>query len=203
MIRIGRVYSSYSFLYMPHTIELTLHHTKEELLDLYKKTRNPTERTRLHFLSIVRSDRKNDATLAVSLQTAMKRVGMKLTWAQDTIRRYNKSGIHGLEDMRKQNKRPRFLSKEQENLVREQIASHRSPDDGLWTGHKVAKYLGEITGKETNAVTGWRYLQYLGFSLQVPRLAHEKRATPEEQEAFKKNSKILQKQPDKNTQEKL
>jgi len=45
-----------------------------------------------------------------------------------------------------------------------------------------------MTGKELSAVTGWRQLQALGFSLKTPRLAHEKRATPEEQEVFKKNS---------------
>ena len=133
MCRIGRVYSFYLFSAMTHTIELALHHTKQELLDLYKKAKNPTERTRLHFLSIVRSERKNDATLAVSLQTAMKRVGMKLTWAQDTIRRYNKQGISGLEDMRKHNARPRFLPKELQDIVREKITSNRSSDDGLWT----------------------------------------------------------------------
>lgn len=118
---------------MAHTIELVLHHTKEELIALYKKAKNPTERTRLHFLSIVRSKNNHDTSLAVTLQTGMKRVGMKLTWAQDTIRKYNKHGIVGMEDQRKHNKRPRFLSEEQEQRVREKITSHRSPDDGLWT----------------------------------------------------------------------
>ncbi len=188
---------------MAHTIELALHHTKEELITLYKKTKNPTERTRLHFLSIVRNKNNNDSSLAVSIQTGMKRVWMKLTWAQDTIRKYNKEGIISLADQRKHNKRPRFLPKEQEEMVREKITSERSPDDGLWTWPKVAKYLGELTGKETNAVTGWRYLNYLGFSLQTPRLSHEKRATKEEQEGFKKNSKILQKKSESRIQEKI
>lgn len=118
---------------MAHTIELALHHTKEELTALYKKAKNPTEKTRLHFLSIVRSKHRNDPSLAVSLQTGMNRVGMKLTWAQDTIRRYNTEGIVSLEDQRKHNTRPRFLPREQEEMVREKITSHRSPDDGLWT----------------------------------------------------------------------
>lgn len=174
---------------MASNITLSLHHTQGELLDLYKKAKEPTLRTRLHFLSIVRNTDPRDSTLRVSLQTGMQRVGMKLTWAQDTVRRYNTEGIEGLVDKRVNNKRPRLISEEEERVLREKIVHELSPDGWLWTWPKVATYLGEITGQETNAVTGWRYLQYLGFSRQVPRLAHEKRATKEEQDDFKKNFK--------------
>jgi hypothetical protein len=98
---------------MASSIILSLHHTQKELQDLYKKAKEPTLRTRLHFLSIVRNTDPRDSTLRVSLQTGMKRVGMKLTWAQDTVRRYNKEGIAGLADKRANNKRPRLLSEEQ------------------------------------------------------------------------------------------
>lgn len=99
---------------MASTITLVLHHTQRELLDLYKQAKEPTLRTRLHFLSIVRNTNPQDSTLSVSLQTGMKRVGMKLTWAQDTVRRYNTEGIDGLVDKRVNNKRPRLISEEQE-----------------------------------------------------------------------------------------
>ena len=56
------------------TIELKLHHTKDELEQLYKKTKNPIERTRLHFLSIIRSKNSKSTQLAISIKTAMKRV---------------------------------------------------------------------------------------------------------------------------------
>lgn len=173
---------------MAQTIELALHHTKEELTKLYKETKNSTERTRLHFLSILRNKNKNSSVLAVSVKTAMKRVGMKLTWAQDTVRKYNKQGLMGVVDARKNNKRPAIIREEEKRKLKEELLSGVSPDGGLWTGPKAAKYLGEMVGKELSAVTGWRQLVSLGFSLKTPRLAHEKRATPEEQEAFKKNS---------------
>lgn len=173
---------------MPQTIELALHHTKEELSDLYKKARNPIERTRLHFLSILRNKNKNSTVLAVSIKTAMKRVGMKLTWAQDTVRRYNENGLSGISDARKRNGNKKIVSEEELAELKKKIESWESPDGGLWTGPKVALYLGEILGKKVSAVTGWNYLVTLGFSLKTPRLAHEKRATSEEQKAFKKNS---------------
>ena len=64
----------------------------------------------------------------------------------------------------------------------------------LWKNVSSGKVFGggggvdsyEILGKKVSDVTGWNYLVSLGFSLQVPRPAHENRATPEEQEAFKK-----------------
>lgn len=52
----------------------------------------------------------------------------------------------------------------------------------------MAAYLSETLGKKVSKVTGWHYLNAMGFSLQVPRPAHEKRATAEEREGFKKNS---------------
>jgi len=55
-------------------IELKLHHTKNELEQLYKKSKNPIERTRLHFLSIIRNKNPNSTQLALSIKTAMKRV---------------------------------------------------------------------------------------------------------------------------------
>jgi hypothetical protein len=51
------------------SIELKLHHTKIELLELYKKEKNPIEKTRLHFLSIIRNKDNNSSTLAVSIST--------------------------------------------------------------------------------------------------------------------------------------
>ena len=72
--------------------------------------------------------------------------------------------------------------------LKEKVASGKSIDGGLWTGPKVADFLSNILGKKVSKVTGWHYLINMGFSLQVPRPAHEKRATPEEQEAFKKKS---------------
>lgn len=113
---------------MSKTIELTPHHTKEELIKLYKEAKNPIERTRLHLLSILRNKNKNSSVLAVSIKTAMKRVDMKLTWAQDTVRRYNQQGLAGVVDARKNNKRPAIIREEEKKKLKEELISGSSPD---------------------------------------------------------------------------
>lgn len=179
------------------TIELKLHHTKDELEQLYKKAKNPIERTRLHFLSIIRSKNSKSTQLAISIKTAMKRVWMSLTWSQDTIRRYNKLWLDWIIDARKNNKRPKIIETLEQEKLKEQINTWTSPDWWLWTWPKVALYLWEILDKKVSAVTGWKYLVSLGFSLKTPRLTHEKMVTPEEKEEFKKNFEISMKKSKK------
>ena len=113
---------------------------------------------------------------------------MSADWARRIIRAYNAGWLDALTDKRTNNKRPALVSYEKQEKLKEEIKSGISSDGWLWTWPKVAKYLWELTGKKVSAVTGWKYLVSLGFSLKTPRLAHEKRATPEEQKAFKKNS---------------
>ena len=61
------------------------------------------------------------------------------------------------------------------------------PDGGLWTGPKVAAWIGRETGRaHVHPQRGWAYLRRLDQSWQTPRPHHEQAATPEEQEAFKK-----------------
>jgi transposase len=60
-------------------------------------------------------------------------------------------------------------------------------DGGLWTSPKVAAWISEVLGRPVSAVTGWKYLKRLGFTLQTPRLQHQAAASGEEQQALKKN----------------
>ncbi|HEU4742466.1 MAG TPA: winged helix-turn-helix domain-containing protein [Meiothermus sp.] len=53
-------------------------------------------------------------------------------------------------------------------------------------GPKVVQWV-KNTAKTLADVTAWTYLRRLGFSLQTPRPRHERKATPEEQAAFKKS----------------
>src|SRR5918911_781015 len=59
-------------------------------------------------------------------------------------------------------------------------------DGGLWTGPKVAAWMGVRLGREVWPQRGWDYLRKLGYSAQRPR--HAKAASPEEQAAYKKSS---------------
>lgn len=52
------------------------------------------------------------------------------------------------------------------------VLKKRPPDGGLWTGPKVAAYVRDRRGVRVWPQTGWRWLEDLGFTLQVPRPRH-------------------------------
>ena len=79
------------------------------------------------------------------------------------------------------------LTQAQRQALSEQLRGAAS-DGGLWSSRKVAQWIKEHTGQEVNASTGWRYLQRLGFSPQVPRPRHQEAASAETQAEFKKSS---------------
>ena len=60
-------------------------------------------------------------------------------------------------------------------------------DGGLWTGPKVAAWISETLERRVSDVSGWKYLQRLGYTLQTPRPKHQRAATPDAQQTFKKN----------------
>lgn len=169
-------------------LSLVCHHTKDELHSLWKASKNPAEKIKLRLLWKIRSEELSSTTLAILPEQAIQSLGRSADWARRTIRAYNTEGIESVSDGRKLNQRPKMTSEAQIAELKEKVASGISTDGGLWTGPKVAMYLSEILGKKVSKVTGWKYLIAMGFSLQIPRPAHEKRATPEEREAFKKNS---------------
>ena len=79
-----------------------------------------------------------------------------------------------------------MLSAQQLQKLREQI-EQKSPDGGIWTGAKVARWIETETGR--NKVwnqRGWDYLKKFGYSWQSPRPTHKK-ADKLEQEIFKAN----------------
>jgi transposase len=178
-----------------HPLSLATHHTKNELQFLWKKTKVPNEKLKLRLLWKLRSEEDSDTVLAMLPEKAAESLGMSADWARRAIRAYNTEGIKSISDGRKMNHRPKIVSDIQIEVLKTQVTSGTSLDGGLWTGPKVANYLGTLLGKKVSNVTGWNYLVSMGFSLQVPRPAHEKRATKEEQEAFKKNSLSFMKKP--------
>ncbi len=59
-------------------------------------------------------------------------------------------------------------------------------DGGLWTGPKVAAWMGARLGQKVWPQRGWDYLRRLEHSLQVPRPRHAEAASAEEQALYKK-----------------
>jgi hypothetical protein len=102
-----------------------------------------------------------------------------------------KGKLSARDDRRRANKGATpLLTAEQLASLAEAVASP-PPDGGLWTGPKVAAWMARETGRDhVHPQRGWVYLRRLDHTWQTPRPRHEQTATPEEQEAFKKNSRI-------------
>ena len=101
-------------------------------------------------------------------------------------RHYNADGEEALRDKRKTNGGRPFLDASQQASL-EKALSAPPIDGGLWTGPKVATWISETLKRPVSAVTGWKYLRRLGWTLQRPRPQHQAAATPEAQQTFKKN----------------
>ena len=75
-----------------------------------------------------------------------------------------------------------------EQAALRQAMKGEPPEGGLWSGPKVAAWIGRKLGRDDIAPRrGWVYLRRLGYTPQRPRPAHADRASAEDQAAFKKN----------------
>jgi transposase len=110
------------------------------------------------------------------------RVGLTPAWVRTLLKRWNAEGPGGLADRRaaKNGGKPK-LSDEQQAALFEALQGGPA-DGGLWTGPKVAAYVRDHWDVTVRPETGWRWLNRLGLSLQVPRPRNPKAATAEQQE---------------------
>jgi transposase len=120
---------------------------------------------------------------------AARRVGRSSGWVSDLARRYNERGAAAVPDARGDvapGREPRLDARAARAL--DAVLRAAPADGGLWTAPKVAAWIAERTGASVDASTAWRAMRRLGFTLQVPRPQHRRRATLEEQSDFKKSS---------------
>ncbi len=109
-------------------------------------------------------------------------------WIEQLLERYNAFGPSALGDQRRGNGAAATVLKP-ELLDRLRVRLAQSPPDGgLWTSGKVARWMaGELGLARLAPQRGWEALRAIGWSIQKPRPRNPKAATPEEQDAFKKN----------------
>ena len=110
-------------------------------------------------------------------------------WIEQLVERYNAFGPSAMGDRRRSNGAPaKVLTPELLQRLRVRMAE-ATPDGGVWTSDKVARWMaGELGLASLAPQRGWEALRAIGWSIQKPRPRNPKAATPEEQEAFKKNS---------------
>lgn len=164
---------------MARRIELKPHLTTQELHQRYRSCQKPQEKTRWHALYLI--------SKGMVAADAARRVGRANSWVSSLARRYNQSGAAAI--IRKKSTKPSHRARLDAKFGKEldQALRLAAPDGGLWTGPKVAVWIGEKTGRNAHRTTAWRALQKLGFSLQIPRPANKRRASTEAQVAFKKS----------------
>jgi len=164
---------------MARRIELKPHLTTKELHLRYRSCQKPQEKARWHALHWI--------SKGVVAADAARRGGRANSWITNLARRYNQDGAGAI--TRKKSTKPSHRACLDAKLGKELDQALRSaaPDGGLWSGPKVAAWIGEKTGRTAHRTTAWRALHKLGFSLQTPRPSNKHRASQEEQLGFKKS----------------
>lgn len=164
---------------MPEPIKLKQHLTTEELFKRYRDCRHPQEKIRWRALYLISKGE-------VASQAA-RRVGRSSAWMTKFARRYNLKGPLSVANKRGETigPKPKLDTPTAQKL--DKALHGPAPDGGLWTAPKVAVWFAERTGKQVDQSTAWRWIKKLGFTLQIPRPQHRRRANKEEQEAFKKS----------------
>src|SRR3954454_25127167 len=169
---------------------LAAHLSPAELGQRYRAARSPVERSHLQIvwlLSRGRGEREGARVTGYGRRGGARAAGWGGGVEEETPRRYGEGGPDGLGDRRRGNAGARpLLGAEDEAALRVALAAPPS-DGGLWTGPKVAAWMGARLGRKVWPQRGWDYLRKLGHSPQVPRPRHAKAAGAEEQAAYKKS----------------
>ncbi len=173
---------------MPKTLELSPHASTQELEHLYRKAKDPVQRSHLQIVWLLGQDKTTKEVCDVT--------GYSPGWVRRIARRYNERGVEGLGDRRHANPGAReraLLDEEGIAELAEALLSGppASLGGGMWSGPKVALWIEQRNGseKKVHVQRGFEYLRKVGMSPQVPRPSNAKGAEAKEREAFKKVSR--------------
>lgn len=149
---------------MVKRIALQAHLSTSELERRYRRAQDPVERTHYQIIWWLAQGQRTSDVMAVT--------GYSRKWVQEVARRYNRQGPPGLGDGRHRNPggAPLLDAAAQQELVG--ALGGDAPDGGLWSGPKVAAWIGARLGRRVHVRRGWDYLRRLRYSPQVPRPAH-------------------------------
>jgi transposase len=162
---------------MPKYVQVAAHLTPDELEQYYRQEVDPVERSHFQIIWLLACGKRVREVAEVT--------GYCANWIRILVRRYNQEGPTTLADQRQHNSGASPLLSEAHRQQLQHLLEQAPPDGGLWTGPKIARWMGEQLGRTIHPQRGWEYLKRMGFSLQVPRPRHHK-ADPAQQEAFKR-----------------
>jgi len=162
---------------------LANHYSAAELKQKYIKSKDLVESRRWHLLWKISS--------GWTIKNSAIAVGINYDYAKEIVKKYNELGAEALKNCRNQQRNHRggkksILTEEQMKKLMKDLEL-TSPDGGLWTGPKVARWIEKETGKERVwNQRGWDYLKKCRYSWQSPRPKHKK-GDELKQEQFKSN----------------
>jgi len=165
------------YTYSMKRLKLAQHLTLDELEQRYRQESDPVARSHWQIIWLLHQGRLTAEVADVTSYST--------TWIYTLVRRYNRDGPDALGDQRHHNPGKRPLLSPALRAELDRALAGPSPDGGLWTGPKVARWMSDKLGRTIRAVRGWELLQQLGYRSYVPRPRHAK-ADAETQESFKK-----------------
>src|SRR5215469_9197348 len=144
---------------MPRYVHIAAHLSPGEQEQWYRKATDPVERSHYQVIWLLAQGKRVREVAEVT--------GYCANWIRILARRYNQEGPAALADQRQHNTgAPCLLSVEQQGRLHQQL-SHPPPDGGLWTGPKVAFWMGKQLGRTLHPQRGWEALKRLSLSLQI------------------------------------
>jgi transposase len=147
------------------TLDLVAHLSTAELGQRYRAARDRVARSHLQIVWLFSQGRDVAAV-----------TGYSGRWLAEIVRRYNEEGPDGLGDRRARNAGAKPLLDEEGEAALKAALAEPPHDGGLWTGPKVAAWMGARLGRKVWPQRGWDYLKKLEHSLQVPRRRDGERA---------------------------
>ena len=164
---------------MSEPIKLKPHLTTDQIYKRYRDCRHPQEKLRWRALYLI-----SKGELA---SQAARRVGRSSAWMTKLARRYNQQGPASVPNQRGDSIGRKPHLDKAAALELDKALHGPAPDGGLWTAPKVIGWIKDRTGTAVDKTTAWRWMRRLGFTLQLPRPQHRKKASPDQQAAFKKS----------------
>jgi transposase len=147
---------------------------KSNLVNLYKKEKDPKVKERLLLVIRVRCDHQIPYRV-------VKEMNRSNPWASEWLKRYDEEGIEGLKDRIKSGRRP-YISKKTEYKIKTIL---RESNQG-WTTKQIEELIVQKTGIKYHYTHIYRIVRKWGFKQKVPRKIHVNTASKEEKDEFKK-----------------
>ena len=145
-------------------LKLQLQHAVEDLKAAYRASTDAVEKRRVQAVWLLAAGKSRAAVREVTAYAPASLIMI--------IRRYNQEGLAGLKDKRHDNPGLAPLLDEAERKALYTALGAPPEEGGVWSGKKVAAWVGQHLGKTMYVQRGCEYLERLGFSLQRPRPQH-------------------------------